>query len=130
MQAVDYVHLVGPVYLGCHDALLHLTDPKTSALFTHVLCVADDIEKPAGLPDTVVFHRIPIANGVQMPIGDDKLWKAVEYIRLIWREFTKRRKDRRLLIYCRYVAFRYVIHRFFRMMRLSCLCSDRPSTTY
>jgi len=108
-QAVDYTHIAGPVYFGCKAAVQNLFDSKSSGLFTHILCVADDITKPDNLPETVTFHRIPIVNGVQNVINDDLLSQTIEYIREIWNEFTKAHTDRRLLIYSRSVVLPWLL---------------------
>lgn len=73
-----------------------------NARFTHVLCVAEELSRPQGLGDKVVFDRIPIQNGVENVIGDELLGSAVEWLREIWEQYrSDDGKLRRVIVYCR-----------------------------
>jgi hypothetical protein len=101
-MAPESARLVGPIHFGSETAVV---EAPPNARFTHVLCVAEELSRPMGLGDKVVFEHVPIQNGVENVIRDEQLSNAVEWLREVWEQYrSDDGKLRRVMVYCRLVA--------------------------
>ena len=78
---------------------------STSNTFTHLLCVAEELDDPEGWTEDsdVTLVRVPLEFGVTCPLDEELLREAVWTVRKVWKK-QQRRPDETtpsVLIYCR-----------------------------
>lgn len=92
LRGPDYNHVVGLVCVGNEVAA---TRAKKLG-FTHVLCVARELDRPFPEDSGVTFGRIPMIYGAETPLVEKELEDAVNWLRMSWAE------GHRILVYCKY----------------------------
>ena len=102
-QSANYTHLIGPVYFGNEAAAW-----TRNAWYTHMLCVGEELSRPANLHHDVIFRKIGQWEGVQMALDEKQLKEAVEWMRRVWSAQDKPPKKitqadrKRLVVYSRW----------------------------
>ena len=101
-KAANYTRLIGPVHFGNEAASC-----QRDEWYTHMLCVGEELSRPANLRNDVIFRKIGMLEGVELPLDDKQLKEAVEWMRRCWSAQDKPPKkitqaDRKhLLVYSR-----------------------------
>lgn len=52
--------------------------------YTHMLCVGEELSRPANIRDDVIFRKIGMLEGVELALDDKQLKEAVEWMRRCW----------------------------------------------
>jgi len=99
-----YTRLIGPVHFGNETAAW-----ARDEWYTHMLCLSEELSRPGNLRSDVIFRKIAVPEGSQLPWEDRMLKESVEWMRRVWSSQEKPPKkitqaDRKhLLVYSRSV---------------------------
>ena len=79
---------------------------STTNTFTHLLCVAEELDEPPDLTEDgeVTFIKVPLQFRVTLPLDAELLRDAIKMVRNVWKKLQRSPAATApsILIYCRY----------------------------
>lgn len=89
-----YSHIIGILYAGNEYAGLHCASDDFK--FTHVMCVAKELNRPFYKMDGICFCQSPLKFGIKKKLSEEEFKRAIIWIRANWKEGFK------ILVYSKY----------------------------
>jgi len=94
-MAKEFTEIIDPVYIGSEEAAV-----SNNGRFSHMLCVAHELSKPAKFSAKIIYHHVPVEAGIEKPINEQLLSEAVSWIQDVWRaDVVEGSLKKKLLIY-------------------------------